>query len=124
MNLDKLNKGIENLRKNIGEALIESGIWASGTGTPITGFQLDPQIVPFFDQTTDYLSKILNKTNLPELDDFYILELKDNKMVIILLFPEGFQWGILADKTKLNLGMLHGIAIPQAKKNFYEAYED
>ena len=57
------------------------------------------------------------------MDNYYLVELKNNKLIVIMVFPEGFQWGFLVDKEKLNMGMLLGIAIPQAKKYFYDAYQ-
>ncbi len=123
MDINKLNKGIERLKKELGPSLLATDIWKSGTGTPLASFNSDPETVALFDRATDFLKKTLEMAGFPELDDYYLLELKNHKLIVILVFPEGFQWGMLTDKEKLNMGMLLGIAIPQAKQAFYDAYQ-
>ncbi len=123
MNVEKLQKGIEKLKKELGASLLATDIWKSGVGTSLASYNSNPEGAALFDRATDYLKKTLETAGFPELDDYYLVELKNNKLIVIMVFPEGFQWGILADKEKLNMGMLLSIAIPQAKKYFYDAYQ-
>lgn len=123
MNVDKLQQGIEKLKKVLGAALLATDVWKTGIGTSLASYNSNPEGAALFDRATEYLKKTLKTAGFPELDDYYLVELKNNKLIVIMVFPEGFQWGILADKEKLNMGMLLSIAIPQAKKYFYDAYQ-
>ena len=123
MNIEKLQQGIEKLKKDLGGALLATDVWKTGVGTSLASYNSNPEGTALFDRATEYLKKTLKTAGFPELDDYYLVELKNNKLIVIMVFPEGFQWGILADKEKLNMGMLLGIAIPQAKQAFYNAYQ-
>jgi len=123
MNIEKLQQGIEKLKKDLGAALLATDIWNTGVGTSLASYNSNPEGTALFDRATEYLKKTLETAGFPELDNYYLIELKNNKLIVIMVFPEGFQWSILADKEKLNMGMLLGIAIPQAKQAFYDAYQ-
>ncbi len=49
-----------------------------------------------------------------------MLNLANNAIVLVLHF-EGYQWGMLVDSSKVQLGLLLNIAIPNARKAFEEA---
>ena len=123
MKVDILNQGITKLKEQLGPSLLAADIWKSGVGSSLANYNSTPKTAALFDRATEFISKTLDGTGFPELEDYYLLELKDKKLVVVLIFPEGYQWGILADKNNLNMGMLLGIAIPQARKFFYRAYE-
>ena len=120
----KLQQGIEKLKKELGEALLLTDIWKSGVGTPLASYNSSPEGAALFDRATDYLMKTLQNAGFPELENFYLVELKNKKLIVIMVFSEGYQWSILADKEKLNLGMLLAVTIPNARRDFYEAYMD
>ncbi len=122
MNVEKLQKSVEKLKKELGPALIAMDVWKSGVGTSLASYNTNPEGTALFDQATNYLERILETAGFPELENYYLVELKNNKLIIIIVFPEGFQWGILVDKNKINMGLLLGITIPKARKYFYDAY--
>jgi len=124
MNVKKLKESIEILKANLDGALIASDIWKDNTGTSIAGYNSNPKAVALFDQVTSYMNKALETSGFPTLDKYYLLELKDNALVVVLQFKDNYQWGMLVDNTKVNLGLLLNIAIPEARKAFEEAIAD
>ncbi len=125
MNVKKLKEAVEVLKENLDGALVATDIWATGTGTAITGYNQNPQATALFDKVTDYMRKALKGAGFPDIKDYYLLEMENDAMVVVLQFKEeGFQWGMLVDNKKVNLGMLLNIAVPEARKAFIEAYND
>ena len=125
MNVKKLKEAVNVLNESLDGALMATDIWSSGSGTAIAGYNQNPQATALFDKVTDYMRKALKGAGFPDIKDYYLLEMENNAMVVVLQFKEqGFQWGILVDSKKINLGMLLNIAVPAARKAFLEAYND
>lgn len=125
MNVKKLKEAVNVLNESLDGALMATDIWGSGTGTAIAGYNQNPQATALFDKVTDYMRKALKGAGFPDIKDYYLLEMENNAMVVVLQFKEqGFQWGILVDSKKVNLGMLLNISVPAARKAFLEAYND
>ena len=120
MNTKKLKDAIEVLKSDLGPALISCDIYPTGVGTPLVGFNSNPQAAALFDQVTGYIVKALDGSGFPLLDDYYMMDLKDNNLVVVLIFDD-YQWDMLIDKDKVNLGLLLSIALPNAKKAMVEA---
>jgi len=125
MNVKKLKEAVNVLNENLDGALLATDIWGTGTGTAIAGYNQNPQATALFDKVTDYMRKALKGAGFPDIKDYYLLEMENNAMAVVLQFKEeGFQWGMLVDSNKVNLGMLLNIAVPAARKAFLEAYND
>ena len=125
MNVKKLKEAVNVLNESLDGALMATDIWGSGTGTAIAGYNQNPQATALFDKVTDYMHKALKGAGFPGIKDFYLLEMENDMMVVVLQFKEqGYQWGMLVDGKKVNLGMLLNISVPAARKAFLEAYND
>ncbi len=125
MNVKKLKEAVEILKEDLDGALMATDIWGIGTGTAIAGYNQNPKATALFEKVTDYMRKALKGAGFPDLKDYYLLEMDNNAMVLVLQFKEeGFQWGILVDSSKVNLGLLLSIAVPNARKAFLEAVND
>ena len=125
MNVKKLKNAVEVLKENLDGALIACDIWLTGTGTSVVGYNTNPQATALFEKVTSDMTKALGGAGFPNLNKYYLLELENNSMVVVLQFgEEGYQWGMLVDSSKVNLGLLLNIAIPEARKAFVEAYNE
>ncbi len=123
MNVKKLKESIDVLKDNLDGALLACDIWKTGTGTAIAGYNSNPQATALFDKVTDYMNKSLKTSGFPLLKNYYLLELENNGLVVVLQLQDNYQWGMLVDSTKVNLGLLLNIAVPEARKAFDEAFE-
>ncbi len=73
-----------------------------------------------FNELTGYMNKALKGAGFPILGRFYLLDLADKKMAIVI--PMGdYGWGMLVDGAKAQLGLLLNIALPRAIDVFEEA---
>jgi hypothetical protein len=120
MNTKKLKEAIEILKEDLDGALLATDIYPTGVGTPIVGYNSNPQASALFDRVTVYMKKALEGAKFPGLGKYYLLNLENNAFVVVLLF-ENYQWGMLVDARKVNMGLLLNIAIPNARRSFEEA---
>ncbi len=121
MDVKLLKNAIEVLKNDLEGSLMSSVIWKTGTGTAIMGFNENPAGTALFDQVTSFMKKALKGAEFPNIGDYYLLNLENGKIAVILQFKEGYQWGILIDGAKVNLGLLLNVAVPNAQKALKEA---
>jgi CheY-like chemotaxis protein len=120
MNIQKLNKAVETLKESLGVGLLATDIYGAEDGQTLVGFNSKPEACAVFTQITDYLNKALVDTKLPEIGRYYLLDLVDQKMILVI--PMGdFIWSMLIDGNKTKLGMLLNLVIPKAIEAFEEA---
>ena len=124
MNVKKLKESVTILKDDLDGALMATDIWLTGTGQSIAGYNPNPQATALFERVTEFMNKALSGAGFPSLNKYYMLELEGNATVLVLQFDTGYQWGILVDSSKIQLGLLLNIAVPNARKAFLEALED
>jgi len=120
LNVKRFQEAIETLKENVGAGLIATDIWSPSDGQPIVGYNSQPKACALFNQITLYLTRSLKESGFPALGRLYNIELVDNKMVIVMNIGD-YQWGILADSSKVSLGLLLNVAIPNALASLEDA---
>ncbi len=120
MNVQKLNAAIELLKGDLGDALLAADIFGSADGQSIAGYNTQPKASALFNQLTGYLTKSLQGAGFPPLGRYYILDLVDAKMVIVIPLGD-YQWGMLVDTNKAQLGLLLNVVMPKIIDAFEEA---
>ncbi len=123
MNVELLKKAIKVLREDLGDALVSTVIWKTETGISIAGYNDNPKGPAFFGQMTKYIQNALKGAQYPGLKDYYMLDLVNGKLAVILQLEGGYQWGILVDRDKANMGIILSIAVPDAMEAFKKALE-
>jgi hypothetical protein len=123
MNIQKLNAAIAGLKSDLEEGLIATDIWSTADGQSMAGINPQPQACALFNRITNYMIGALKGAGFPELGRYYILDLTNNSMVIII--PMGdFQWGMLIDRTKTQMGLMLNVILPKIVDNFEEAMSE
>lgn len=120
MNIKKLNNSVEMLKEYLGDALLACDIWITGTGQSIAGYNTQPKATALFEQVTGYLKKALSNSGFPGLDKYYILDCDADSLIMVLHF-EKYQWGMLVSKSKVQLGLLLNVIVPNVTEEFLEA---
>ena len=120
MNVKKLQKAVDVLKENLGEGLMATDIWVVSDGTSIVGLNSQPEATAMFNQMADYLAKTLEGSGFPKLGKYFMVDLVGEKFVVVLPLGD-FRWGMLIDRTKVQLGLVLSIAIPRAIAVFEEA---
>ena len=112
MDIKSLRDTIEDLKKDLGEGLLSIDIYGRTDGQSLAGFNSNPKACALFNKVTGNIESTLKGAKFPELERYYILDLVDEKMVLIV--PAGdYQWNMLLDKTQIQLGLVLNIALPK-----------
>ena len=120
MNVQKLNQCVENLKKDLGEGLLATSIVSMTDGLAIASFNSSAKAATIFSEITDNINKGLAKGPYPPLGKYYILDLCDNRMLIFMPLGD-YQWGVAIDSTKVKLGLVLNIVLPEMINNFETA---
>ncbi len=120
MNIKKLQHSVDVLKESLGDGLIATDIWMVSDGTSLVGFNSRPEAVALFNQMAEFLAKTLDGSGFPKLGKYFMVDLVGEKFVLVLPLGE-FRWGMLVDRSKVQLGLVLNIAIPKAISAFEEA---
>lgn len=120
MNVKQINALVKEVQEDLGDALLSTDIWTTADGTVIAGFNSNPKAAALMNQVGQELIKALTGSKFPSLEDYYILDLQDGKMMLSLFFGD-YQWGMLLDTEKVQLGLLLNVVTPKAIVGFKEA---
>jgi hypothetical protein len=120
MNVQKLNQCVENLKRDLGEGLLATSIVSNSDGLAIASHNSSAKAAAIFTSITDSINAGLAKGPYPPIGKYYILDLCDNKMLLFL--PLGtYQWGVALDSTKVKLGLVLNVVLPDMINNFEAA---
>ncbi|MDM8539747.1 response regulator [Desulfococcaceae bacterium HSG9] len=123
MNVQKLNQAVEMMKKDLGDGLLATDIFMVADGVSIAAYNPQPKATALFNQLTTYIAETLRDSGFPSLGKYYLLDLVDDQMVIILPMGE-YRWGILIDSSKIQLGLMLNIVIPKIIDAFEDAVTD
>lgn len=121
LDLGVLEASIENTRTALRGGLLSLDIWDRETGLSIVDWQGNPMAVALLTQMATELDDTLSSSGFPKLKDYYYIDLKDNKSVVVINHGDEIMQGWLLDSTKTNPGILLGMAIPKAVANIKSA---
>lgn len=125
MNIKKLQESMEVLRENMGGGLLAADIYSAKDGQPIIALDNNPQPVAdaLFTNIINMLNSALKDAQFPALSRYLIMDLDGNKSGIVIPLGE-YQWGMLVDNKKSQLGLVLNVAIPKAIAAFEEARDE
>ncbi len=115
----KLNSLIENLKKELGDALISTAIWTVPTGRFVAGYNSREIVSHAFNQITLLAHEALTLAKYPGLGKYYIFDLKDGKTSITIPLGE-YSWGMLIESQQVPLEFLLKETLPKQITAFEE----
>lgn len=123
VNIEALEKGMEATRTALRDGVLSINIWDKSTGLTLLDWQGNPTAVALFNQITVDLEETLSNSNYPGLQDYYYMDLADDKALVIIDHGDALVQGWLLDSKKTNAGILLGMAIPKALASAKNARE-
>jgi hypothetical protein len=123
MDVKKVNAIVKEVHEDLGDALLSTDIWTAADGTVIAGVNSSPKAAALMNQVGQELVDALTGSKFPSIEDYYILDLHDGKMMLCLLLGD-YQWGLLLDTEKVQLGLLLNVVTPKAIAGFNEAISE
>ncbi len=124
INRKKLEELFEKFKSEMGDALVASDIWDRKTATPIIAHNTQPVAVALFNRISEYLDKTLEESHFPPVNRYYLIDTVDNKVVVIVYLHPEFIQGILADISKIQIGLLINYIVPMMIEGFKEVVEE
>jgi len=116
----KLEACLKILTKDMGVAFISGSIINISKGKMLASFNIKPEYAYVFKRITDYFQNAFaNGTLGGGLGDHYIVDLKGNKTLVVLILGD-YQWDIVIDNVKCTLGLFRNIIMPKVIKTFNE----
>ncbi len=120
MNVKKLKEAMEVLKSEAGSGLIGTDIYSSKDLQSIVAYNGTPEACALFGKITEYLKKALNNAGFPALNNYYLLDLVGDAILIVIPFGE-YQWGMVLSTKEIPLGMFLNIILPKITSAFEEA---
>ena len=108
------------LKEDLGDGLLATDIFGTDDGQSVAGWNSNEAACALFNQITNYMVDALTGSGFPALGRYYILDLVDDKMVIVITMGD-FQWGLFLDTAKVKLGLLLNVVIPKIVDSFEQA---
>ncbi len=120
MNIQKLKEAIEVQKRDLGRGLLATDIYSSSDGQSLVGYNSNPRACALFNKITEYMKVSLKESGFPPMRRFYMLDLADDKAVVVI--PMGkYQWGMLLDTKEVQLGLFLNVVLPKMISAFEEA---
>lgn len=113
VNIKKLNAALQEIQGMLADVLLRMDIFLSADGRSLTGWNSHPLACSAFAAITRSVRRSLKQSAFPQLQHYYLLELADEHMVLILIRDE-LQWGLLLKGAHGHLGLLLNFVMPKA----------
>jgi len=119
MNIEKLEQAITDCKSTLKDGLLAADIFERKSGLSLAGFNTQPVAVALFTQVMDYLESTLKESAFPPLDKYFLLDMKNGHVVVVINHGELLQGMLL--NSRVNLGITISVVIPRALKIVAEA---
>lgn len=113
IDIEVLNKAVEELKAILKEGLIASDFWESSTALSLAGYNSQPAATAMFNQMTAAMTETLEMAGFPKLNRFYLLDMEGDQTVLVIRHPNDVLQGILINNKKANLGVVVAVALPK-----------
>jgi hypothetical protein len=120
MDVKKLNEVLQGFKKDMGDALFATDIWTTADGQIIAGLNPQPAAAALFNRITLLINDALKTAKFPLLNRYYLLHLEGGNTSMAMQIGD-YQWGILVDLKKVQLGLLLNVEIPKIMDAIKEA---
>jgi ActR/RegA family two-component response regulator len=111
----ELKRTIESIRGVLGEALLRADIFLSADGRSLAGWNSHPLACSSFAAITRVLVGALAGSGFPALGNYYLIDLAEGKLALVLVCGE-LQMGMLLAREHVHMGLLTNIVLPDAAK--------
>ena len=116
--LEALTAEMKSLLKD--ESLATSIIDRS-TGLSLGGINENFAACALFTELTATLDSTLAGSNFPALGRYYLLDIADSKVIVVIIHGNDLVQGLLVDTRKANLGILVSVVVPKMLKGVQDA---
>ncbi len=113
VDIHMLNSALQEIQGLLADELLRMDIFLSMNGRSLAGWNSHPLACSAFAAITNSLLQSLQASDFPPLGNYYLLDLADEQMVVIMI-AAGLHWGMLLKGVKERMGFLLNIIMPKA----------
>lgn len=124
VDIDKLNECATKTHKTMRTSLISMALWDRENAIPLAGYNPSFEGAALFNRVINDLERNLNGAGYPELQDWFMVDLDGDNIVIVLRESPEFMCGILIDGKSTNFGLLLNVVFPMVETMMREARND
>ncbi len=118
--MKNLKKAIDNLKNDLDSALLFVEIWDQKTGLTIESYNHNDKYTAIFSRIMNEIDKGLKDLGFPNFGAYQIIDLDMDSLLVFIKVKDKFFASCLLDKSKVQLGYLLGVSIPEFRKNMEE----
>lgn len=123
MNIDvqKLNAAMEEVKSTLKDGLLSAEIWDREAGLSFVSYNPQPIAVALFSEVTKMLKSTLDDSGFPGLKRYYLLDMENDHMAMVILHGNDILQGLLMNSKKINLGILMAVLLPKTLESIEKA---
>jgi hypothetical protein len=112
LNAAGLKRVVQIAQDGIGDALLSADLFSSADGTSYVGVNSRPAVCALVNQVTERMTWAFDKGGLPPLGRYYLAELDGARMLLVAPCG-GFQLSLVVDTSRVQLGLLLNVVLPE-----------
>lgn len=114
MDIKSINKLIDDLKDNLGDALLFSDISSFKIGSSVASYNGDPKLASLVNRFSKYLEDMVVKAGVGDSYNYYVAEATGNGITTLMyvLQANGYSWAILTDAGQISMGLMMVGVIP------------
>lgn len=105
MDIKAVNKLIDDLRDNLGDALLMSDISSFKIGSSVATYNENPKTAALVNKFSKYLVDMIAKAGVGDSCNYYAVEVEGGYMMYVLMAND-YCWSILVDSKQVANGMM------------------
>ena len=111
MDIKGINKLIDDLKDNLGDALLMSDVSSFKIGSSMAAYNSNPKTAALVNKFSKYLVDIIAKTGVGDSCEYYAVEVSGNIMMYVLLAND-YCWSIMVDSNQVANGLMVAGVLP------------
>lgn len=113
MDIKGINKLLDDLKDNLGDALIMSDISSFKIGSSVASYNSNPKTATLVNKFSKYLVDMIMKVGVGDSCNYYAVEIAGGMMMYVILAND-YCWSILVDGKQVANGMMIVGILPEA----------
>lgn len=105
MDIKSMSKLIDDLKDNLGDALLMSDISSFKVGSSVASFNASPKTAALVNRFSKYLLEMIGKAGVGNSANYYAVEVAGGFMMYVILVDD-YCWSIMVDTKQVSNGMI------------------
>lgn len=122
MDIKLVKKLIDDLKDNLGDALLMSDISSFKVGSSVASHNANPKTAALVNKFSKYLIEMIGKAGVGDSCNYYACEVEGGIMMYVL-FSGDYCWSIMVDSNQVTNGLMLVGVLPDCMKDLKKAVD-